>query len=163
MVYRSWACTFFFFICTCTSVHQNSLSFLPVGCECWGSWPSLPGQDVGHVEADWSARDGGWLVPLSPWLWLLALWCGHQYPAELWGSVIQGCGSGRWSYTECQRSASEGSAVSYIFSVACTFCRLEVGFRNFGYGWQGRGAQSWDVEIHVLCGHSSCMFCACTV
>ena len=40
------------------------------------------------------AWDGCWLVSQSPWLWLLAFWCGDQHSAELGGLVGGGCGSG---------------------------------------------------------------------
>lgn len=39
-------------------------------------------------------RDGGGMVPQSPWFWLLVVWCGHQHTAELRGPVRARCGSG---------------------------------------------------------------------
>lgn len=53
------------------------------------------------------ARDGGGVVPQSPWLWLLAVWRGHQHTAELRGPVRASRGSGGGSNPERERKGKE--------------------------------------------------------
>lgn len=54
-----------------------------LGCQCRGGRPSIPGKDVGHVEADWSTRNGGRLVPFSSGIWLLVVWSRYQHSTVL--------------------------------------------------------------------------------
>lgn len=53
--------------------------------------------------ADPQTRDGGRVVPQSPWFWLLVVRCWHQHTAELWSLVWASCCSGGGSHPECQR------------------------------------------------------------
>lgn len=53
------------------------------GCQCRSSGSSVSGKNVGHAKTDWSARDGGWLVPFSPRIRLLAVWSGYQHSTVL--------------------------------------------------------------------------------
>lgn len=51
-----------------------TLPFVFSGCQRRSGRSSVPSKDVGHAETDWSARNGGWLVPFSSRIWLLAVW-----------------------------------------------------------------------------------------
>lgn len=101
------------------------------GCECRSCGSCVPSQDVGHAQTDrkvgiiaipplwpkvkvtpvialvlflccFQTRDGGRLVPLSSWVWLLAVGGWHQHATEFWGIVRACCGCGGRPYSECQ-------------------------------------------------------------
>ena len=87
----TWPCT-----TPCSLDCQRSVAEL-LSARCMFSVPSsptafhtqpcaLPDKDVGHAEANWARGDGRGLVPLSPWLWVLAIWCGHQHAAGFRGA-----------------------------------------------------------------------------
>lgn len=77
-----------------------------IPCSVLNSWmPSL-----------FQTGDGCWLVSQSPWLWLLAFWCGYQHAAELWSLVGESCGSGCGSHSECKR---KGRVDSVFISIYC--------------------------------------------
>lgn len=45
-----------------------------IGCFRRSGRSCLPSQNVGYAQADRETRNGSWLVPFSPRIWLLAFW-----------------------------------------------------------------------------------------
>lgn len=66
--------------------NERLSSYVFSGCQCRSGGSSVPGKDVRHAKADWSAGNGGRLVPFSSRIWLLAVRSGYQYSTVLRGS-----------------------------------------------------------------------------
>lgn len=104
LIYTLLVCCFF-------SYHKY------ITCSVLNSWmPSL-----------FQARDGCWLVSQSPWLWLLAFWCGYQHSAELWSLVGESCGSGCGSHSECK---GKGRVESVFISICCHILFTDTLYKN---------------------------------
>lgn len=81
----------------------------------------------GWMPSLFQAWDGCWLVSQSPWLWLLAFWCGYQHSAELWSLVGKSCGSGCGSHSECKR---KGRVDSIFISISCHILFTDTSHKN---------------------------------
>ena len=62
------------------------------------------------------AGDGGGLVSLSPWLWLLAVWSGHQHTAKLRGALRESSGRRCRPHSECQGKGMHCFSLSLFIS-----------------------------------------------
>ena len=93
------------FWCNSTCLHCNQLQVLEAGCKILF---------MQFLCAGGKARECCRLVPLAPWLWLLAFrnWCVNSDAESDLSGAIFSCG--HWPYTNCISWKSWDWCISYI-------------------------------------------------
>lgn len=83
------------FLCIIISISEVHV----VGSLSWSRRSSFSSKDVGHVEANWTSRNGGRMVPFPSRIRMLAFWGRHQHTTVVRSSL-------RESRCCCRRSNS---------------------------------------------------------